>query len=267
MMRARRLRCLTYVSLLMLLAMFTLPTGALSAAGELPHHSASCAATSTARAGNLKDRATATALWHVRARRARSPCGRSAPFPTRASCRQARLSDAKGARMDTTAQAPASNSHTPASAAARTRGSSGHMHSSRRQPSIGPKVADHLPLVALASGAGGSPFQALPGLVPRPFGLVDLFEPAATVTNSGRADWHTRGTRSHLGEIFGSTMRSREHRRILVMMGSGVRVPASACSGRGSRCKCECSDSPARDDSTIIHRVRVMGSGTRSRHH
>jgi hypothetical protein len=35
-MRARRLRRLTYVSLLMLLAMFTLPTGALSAAGGLP---------------------------------------------------------------------------------------------------------------------------------------------------------------------------------------------------------------------------------------
>ena len=41
--------------------------------------------------------------------------------------------------------------------------------------------------------------------------------------------WHTRGTRNDSGERFGSTMRPRERRaQYLVMMGSGVRVPASA---------------------------------------
>jgi hypothetical protein len=51
-------------------------------------------------------------------------------------------------------------------------------------------------------------------------------------------EWHTR---PRLAPDLAQPCASRRDRSLLVMMGSGVRVPASACSGRRSRCKRTCS--------------------------
>jgi hypothetical protein len=51
-------------------------------------------------------------------------------------------------------------------------------------------------------------------------------------------NWHTRGHTEPMSQRdLAQPCAQRGDRSLLVMIGSGVRVPASACSGRGSRCK------------------------------